>query len=119
MIDHSIPAVDPFFDLEKSLSEFGFDFNERDNGSMIAFGYIDDFGRDITIEFNGTFFSNYQLDMLVTSDKDCAQETLYKGLAPTNQKDFDMLMQLLIPSDQYRRRIETVHLDNEVLNSLR
>ena len=114
----SVPVVDPFFNLETALTEMGFDFNEKDNGRVIAFGYIDDLDRDITIEYNATFISNYQFDMMITSDKDGQQDVLYLGLAPTNQHDFDMLMHLLMPSDEYRERIESVRLDKELLRNL-
>lgn len=108
----TIPTVDMFFDLEKSLKSFGFEIRDNSCGSCIAYGYsYKQYGK-VSIEFNQCFLpeSMRQTDMLVfyysKDDEGYSQKTLYRGVAPTNQHDFDTLMQLLFPSDEFRNRFE-------------
>lgn len=105
-----IPSIDSFFDLEKALKEDGFKIDEKDMGTCIAYGFsYEDYG-EIWIEFNQAFINNYPINMRVFCIKD--QKNLFKGVAPTNQHDYEMLMQLLFPSKEYIDRIEA-HLNEQ------
>lgn len=111
----SIPSIDSFFDLERALKEYGFKIDEKDMGVCIAYGfYYEDYG-EIWIEFNQAFLNNYPIDMRVFCFKN--QETLFKGVAPTNQHDYEMLMQLLFPSNEFVNRIETHLNEQEMLST--
>lgn len=108
----NIPAIDKFFNLEEALKAYGFEIRDNGGGSCLAYGYwYKDYG-EINIEFRWDFLqeSSFQTDMRVVyhvSDGYVrSQKTLFLGVAPTNQHDFDMLMQLLFPSDEYRKRFE-------------
>ena len=112
----STPSIDSFFDLEKALKEDGFKISEKDMGVCIAYDfYYKDYG-EIWIEFNQAFLNNCQIDMRVFCFKN--QETLFKGVAPTNQHDYEMLMQLLFPSIEFVDRIETYRNEQEMLASI-
>ncbi|MBR3710374.1 MAG: hypothetical protein IKM99_05360 [Bacteroidales bacterium] len=106
----SVPAIDKFFKLEEALKEYGFKIDEKGSGACIAYDYR--FGKygEIWIEFNQAFISNYQTDMCVSyckmEDYIPMRKTLFLGVAPTNQHDFETLMQLLFPSDAFIDRIE-------------
>ncbi|MBR3699210.1 MAG: hypothetical protein IKM85_06755 [Bacteroidales bacterium] len=107
----AIPAIDNFFNLEEALKNYGFKIDEKDDGVCIAYDYwYGDYG-EVWIEFNQAFINNYQTDMRVsrhfTEKYIPQQETVFLGVAPTNQHDFDMLMQLLFPSDAFKDRLET------------
>lgn len=106
----SEPSIDSFFNLGKAIKAYGFKIDEKDDGHCIAYGYkYGDYG-EIWIEFNQSFLNNYPIDMRVlhhyTENYIPQQETLFVGVAPTNQHDFDMLMQLLFPSEDFVRKIE-------------
>ena len=110
------PSIDSFFDLEKALKEDGFKISKKDMGVCIAHGFsYEDYG-EIWIEFNQAFLNNYPIDMRVFCIKD--QETLFKGVAPTNQHDYETLMQLLFPSHEFVNRIETHLNEQEMLASI-
>lgn len=107
----SIPAIDKFFKLEEALKEYGFKIDEKDNGACIAYDYwFGEYG-EIWIEFNQASINNNQKDMCVSycnrEDDIPTRKTLFLGVAPTNQHDFDTLMQLLFPSDAFKDRLET------------
>ena len=117
----NIPSIDSFFDLEAAIRAYGFEIDEKDMGVCIAHGYW--YGNDeIWIEFNQAFITNFQTDMRVsrhfTEKYIPQQETVFLGVAPTNQHDFDMLMQLLFPSETLVGRIERNMMDQEMLASL-
>ncbi len=108
----SIPSIDSFFNLEKAFREYGFKIADRDD-HRIAYGYQYEGYGEITIEFYQSFFSFsiFPTDMHVvyyeTVNHVPEQRTLFLGVAPTNQHDFDMLMHLLFPSDAFKDRLET------------
>ena len=106
-----IPSIDSFFDLEAAIRAYGFEIDEKDSGVCIAHGYHYEHYGEIWIEFNQSFITNFQTDMRVlrhyTENYIPQQETLFLGVAPTNQHDFDTLMQLLFPSDAFKDRLET------------
>lgn len=108
----AIPAIDNFFNLEEALKAYGFEIRDNGCGSCLAYGYSYKEYGEINIEFYQTFFqeSSFQTDMCVVyydqEDETQKQKTLFRGVAPTNQHDFDMLMQLLFPSDEFRKRFE-------------
>ena len=108
----AIPAIDKFFNLEEALKAYGFETRDNGCGSCLAYGYSYKEYGEINIEFYQAFFqeSRFQTDMQViyhVSDGYVrSQKTLFQGVAPTNQHDFDMLMQLLFPSDEFRKRFE-------------
>ena len=118
-----IPSIDSFFDLEKAFREYGFKIADRDD-HCIAYGYQYEGYGEITIEFYQRFFSFsiFPTDMHVvyyeTVNHIPEQRTLFLGVAPTNQHDFDMLMQLLFPSEAFVGRIERKMMDQEILASL-
>lgn len=118
----SIPSIDSFFDLEKAIKAYGFEIDEKDSGVCIAYGYHHERYGEIGIEFNQSFITNFQTDMRVlrryTENYIPQQETLFVGVAPTNQHDFDMLMQLLFPSEALVGRIERNMMNQEILASL-
>lgn len=104
----NIPAIDKFFNLEEALRAYGFEIDEKEN-SCVAYGYsYGKYGR-IWVEFYTVFMDNEHslpIDMRIFHYVDEGQENLYKGLAPTNQHDFETLLQLLFPSDAFIDRIE-------------
>lgn len=112
----NIPSIDNFFNLEKAFRVYGFIIDEKDLGVCIAHGFFHENYGEIWIEFNQAFLNNYPIDMRVLCIN--SQETLYKGVAPTNQHDFDMLMQLLFPSEEFVRRIETNINERQMLVAL-
>ena len=109
----STPSIDNFFNLEKAIREYGFKIDEKDIGVCIAHGFIHENYGEIWIEFKQAFLNNYPIDMRIFCFN--SQETLYKGVAPTNQHDFDMIMQLLFPSEEFVSRIETNINEQQVL----
>lgn len=98
------PVIDHSFTLEDALCSFGFKIDEKDSGVCIAYDYFySDYG-EIFIEFNQSFITNYQTDMRIFY-KDNArgqQINLFLGVAPTNSKDFKTLMNLLLPSEDFK-----------------
>lgn len=106
----AIPAIDKFFNLEEALKDFGFQIKDKGWDYCTAYGYSYwDYG-DIYIEFNQSFFQDGKpTDMRVfyykREDDVPTQKTLFLGVAPTNQHDFDTLMQLLFPSDAFKDRL--------------
>ncbi len=120
----AIPSIDNFFNLEEALKAYGFEIRDNGSGSCLAYGYSYKEYGEINIEFYQDFLqeSNFHTDMHViyhvSDGYVCSQKTLFQGVAPTNQHDFDMLMQLLFPSDAFLTRIEANANDRMILNSL-
>ena len=111
----NIPIIDKSFDLEEALKNDGFKIDEKE-GSKVAYGpQFSKYGM-IQIVFNFSFLENnhvYPIDMCVcyrTNDSENGQENLYKGLAPTNQVDYDTLMELLFPSPEFIDMIESKYV---------
>ena len=102
--------IESTFDLRKAFEAKGYSISERDN-EFIAEGYYHDLGK-IQVQFK-TVFSELghrsPIDMRVfhyINEADSPQENLYKGLAPTNQNDFDTLMELLFTSDDFVNEVQ-------------
>lgn len=110
------PSIDKTFKLKKALEADGFVVDEHEEES-IAHGFKYDRYGEIWVVFKASFLDNSRLqynDMKVyyyDKSLDRLQVNLYKGLMPTNQQDYDTLMQLLFPSDEFKRLVETK--DNE------
>lgn len=108
----TIPAIDNFFNLEEAFKAYGFEIRDNGCGSCLAYGYSYKEYGEVNIEFYQCFLqeSNFQTDMHVsyyhTEDYIPQRKTLFLGVAPTNQHDFDILMQLLFPADEFRKRFE-------------
>ena len=107
-----IPYIDNSFDLGKTLKEDGFEIRDKGWDSCIGSGFsYEDYGK-IFVEFNQSILigSKYPTDMRVFCYKnnsfEHSQETLFVGVAPTNHHDYDLLMQLLFPSAEFRKRFE-------------
>ena len=91
--------IGPNFSLEKALKTFGFKVDEEEN-SCVAYGFSYGKYGQIWVEFYVCFMDNdkaFPTDMRVFHYVEDGQENLFKGTAPTNQRDFDTLMQLLFP----------------------
>ena len=107
-----IPFIDNSFDLEKALKADGFQIDERES-EKIAHGFPNEDYKEIWINFDVVLLGNSHnmpIDMCIfryTDNPDYPRENLYKGIAPTNQQDYDTLMQLVFPSKEYVRRIES------------
>lgn len=107
-----LPFIDDSFNLEKALKAYGFQIDERES-EKIAHGFPNEDYGEIWIAFDFTFLGNSHkmpIDMCIfryTGKADYPQENLYKGIAPTNQQDYDTLMQLVFPSKEYVSRIES------------
>ncbi len=107
----NIPFIDSTFDIKKALETDGFTIDEHEEESIAHGKFYDRYG-EIWVVFNASFLDNSRLhynDMKVyyyNSSFDCPQVNLYKGLAPTNQQDYDTLMQLLFPSDKFKLMVE-------------
>lgn len=98
-----VPVINYSFAIEEALRKFGFQIDEKDSGASVAYGVIyKDYG-EIFVEFNQSFITNYQTDMRVFYlERGRKQQiNLFLGVAPTNYKDFDLLMQLLLPSEEF------------------
>lgn len=104
------PSIDMTFELKKALEADGFTIDERE-GESFAHGFPYENYGEIWVAFNFSFGKHsLPIDMRVyqySSGLDHLQETLYKGIAPTNQQDYDTLMQLVFPSKEYVSRIES------------
>lgn len=99
----SFPVINYSFSIEEALQKFGFKIDEKDSGASVAYGVVyGDYG-EIFVEFNQSFITNYQTDMRVfyLDSARKQQINLFLGVAPTNYKDFDLLMQLLLPSEEF------------------
>ena len=108
-----IPAIDSFFNIEEALKCLGFSIDDKDGGWSVAYVIYEPYG-EVFIEFYQAFISHVQSDMKVyycdktTND----MQVLFLGIAPTNQHDFNTLMQLLLPNKEYISRIESSHFSN-------
>lgn len=102
------PSIDKTFELKKALEADGFSIDEHE-GESFAHGFIYDRYGEIWVVFNASFLDNSRSrydDMKVyyyDKSLDGLQVNLYKGLMPTNQHDYDTLMQLLFPSEDFVR----------------
>jgi len=105
----TIPAIDSFFNLEEALKADGFDIDEKDFGVCVA-----NFNQ-VYIELHQSFINEFQADMRITKyDKsNNGFKTLFEGVAPTNQNDYHILMQLVFPSDEFKNRLYLKYIDNQ------
>lgn len=94
-----IPNIDYTFDLKKAICDYGFEVDEKSEGVCIGYGFVYPRYGEIWIEFFQSFVTNYPFDMRVFVHKE--NETLYIGVAPTNNHDFDTLMQSLFPTEDF------------------
>lgn len=97
------PAINYSFTIEEALQKFGFRIDDKDSGASVACGVMYKGYGEIFVEFNQSFITNYQTDMRVfyLDSARKQQINLFLGVAPTNYKDFDLLMQLLLPSEEF------------------
>lgn len=102
----TIPAIDNFFNLEEALKADGFEIDEKDSGECVAH-----FNR-VFIVFNAALVNNIQTDMQVKVYGE-DDKTLFEGVAPTNQHDYDVLMELLFPSDEFKNRLYSKYIENQ------
>ena len=102
----TIPVIDSGFNLEEAISSIGFLIDEKDGGACVAMKRLG--GDDvILIEFYQAFISSCQIDMKVMREGSGSREVLFCGVAPTNRRDFDVLFQLLFPSDEFQSSLST------------
>ena len=104
------PSIDKTFKLKKALEADGFSIDEREGESFAHGSPYENYG-EIWVAFKLSFGKHsLPIDMKVyqySSGLDHLQETLYEGIAPTNQQDYDTLMQLLFPSKDFVRMVES------------
>lgn len=101
------PVINYSFTMEEALLKFGFKIDDKDSGASVVYGYYyPDYG-EILVEFNQSFITNYQTDMHVShrNARTHESDTLFLGVAPTNQHDFNLLMELLLPSEEFRNSL--------------
>ena len=110
----NMPAIDESFNLERALVAMGFDIHESDNARMVAFGFIDLFGRDITVEFNKSYISDTRLDMKISADCDGLTDVIYMGVAPVNARDFEMIMSYLLPSREFLNHLGILDIEKNL-----
>jgi hypothetical protein len=102
--------IDSTFNLKKALEVDGFSVDEHDSESIAKKIFLNSYG-EVYVAFKFSFGTGHTLpiDMLVykyDSGFNPEQEILFKGLAPTNQKDYDTLMQLLFPTKEFVQCVE-------------
>jgi len=109
------PTIDSNFNLEDAIRSLGFSINDKDGGWSIAYNVLYKPYGEIFIEFYQAFISHVQSDMKVyycdktTND----MQVLFLGIAPTNQHDFNTLMQLLLPSQEFVQEVENNHFSKQ------
>ncbi len=109
------PVIDESFDLERALLAMGFDISESDDGSKSAFGFVDIFDRDITVEFNKSFISDTRFDMKISADHDGVTHILYIGIAPVCARDFDAIMSYLIPGREFVNHLGIFDIEKNLM----
>lgn len=116
----TIPTIDKYFNLEEAFKSEGFEINIKDD-SCIAYGRPSGNYGKVYIEFYQSFVNNSPVDMKViqyiSKEFENVQETLFVGVAPTNQHDFDVLMQLLFPSNDFKDKLEANHIDKYLIEN--
>lgn len=106
----TIPAIDNFFNLEEALKADGFEICEKDSGECIAY-----FNQKFIV-FNAAIINSIHTDMQVrVNGKD--ERILFEGVAPTNQHDYDVLMQLLFPSDEFIDRLYANYNNKQIIEN--
>ena len=108
MVKHAIPEVDPEFDIVDSLRAEGFTFMpaEPTDGFWAVGLQYDTYG-DVSILLNRKFVSDRAIDMAVLTHRGLIDEqVLYQGVAPTSKRDYDILMEMLFPSREFRKSLE-------------
>ncbi len=111
----NMPVIDESFDLERALAAMGFDIHESDDGSKSAFGFVDIFDRDITVEFNKSFISDTRFDMKISADHDGVTDILYIGIAPVCARDFDTIMSYLIPGREFVNHLGIFDIEKNLM----
>ncbi len=98
------PVINYQFSIEEALLKFGFRIDDKDSGASVAYGFVYNSYGEIFVEFNQSFITNFQTDMKVFyCDKNTHEQVnLYMGVMPTNNRDFIMLMQMLLPSEEFK-----------------
>ena len=110
----NMPVIEESFNLERALLDMGFDVHECDNARMTAFGFVDLFGRDITVEFNKSFISDTRSDMKISVDCDGLTDVIYMGVAPVNARDFEMIMSYLLPSREFLNHLGILDIEKNL-----
>ena len=101
-----IPVTNYHFAIEEALRELGFTIDERSSGACVACGFVYEGYREIFVEFYQSFITRFQTDMRVFYyTPNHRQENLYLGVMPVNKRDFNMLMQYLLPSEDFYGRL--------------
>lgn len=103
-------SIDNSFVLKKALEADGFSVDEHDSESIAKKFFPESYG-EVYVAFNFSFGEGHSLpiDMLVyryVSGYKPEREILFKGLAPTCQNDYDILIKLLLPSEEFVRDVE-------------
>ena len=110
----SNPIIDIYFNLEEAFKNDGFEISIKEN-SCVAYGCPSGNYGKVYIEFYQSFINNSPVDMKViqyiSKGFETIQETLFVGVAPTNQHDYEILMQLLFPSDDFKDKLELNQID--------
>lgn len=102
----SVPVTNYYFSIEEALRELGFIIDERSSGACVACGFVYKGYGEIFVEFNQSFITNFQTDMRVFYyTREHRQDNLYMGVMPVNKRDFNMLMQYLLPSENFYARL--------------
>ena len=108
------PEIYLSFSLEDAIRNLGFTVDEKDDGRCIAKGMMYDVYGEIWIAFNFSAITNVQCEMMITAyPRDTEkQEVLFSGIAPQNDRDFKLLMQLIFPSPSFRSKIESEYMSH-------
>lgn len=111
-----IPEIDKSFSLEDAIRNLGFKIDEKDDGRCYAKGMAYDVYGDIIISFNLSAITNVQCEMIIASypPETLDQDILFSGIAPTNQRDFDLLMQLIFPSPEFKKLMESNYITHNL-----
>ena len=110
---NTTPVIDYHFSIYDALQNLGFLIDEKDSGACVAYGFMYDYYGEILVEFYQSFVTNYQTDMKVFyyDETNHNHNVIYLGVAPTNQRDFNILMQLLLPSEEFQECLGMKALD--------
>ena len=109
-----MPMLDKSFSLEEALKDLGFSIDEKNDGRCYAKGMSYDVYGEIIISFYFSAITNVQCEMMIAAypPDTQQQEILFSGIAPQNQRDFDLLMQLIFPSPDFKNKIESEYINH-------
>ena len=108
MVKHKIPVVDDEYNIVESLQADGFTFlpGEPTDGYWALGVRYKDYG-SVRILLNRKLVSDRPIDMLVLVSSDIVgEDCIYQGVAPTSQRDYDILMELLFPSKEFEKDLK-------------